>query len=66
MISDQMSKAPVYNQDRTRRVVYRPNKLWAAQEYTGQPSSKTFDPWRDLHRPTGDRVLALVQAGIKP
>lgn len=56
-----MRRTPIYHkQDDNYRVVFRHPKHWVAQRHTGAQSSRTLDPWQDLHRPVEDHERAIA------
>lgn len=54
-----MKKSPIYHKkNQAYRVVYRMPNHWVAQRNTGEPSTREFDPWQDLHKPVETMVEA--------
>ena len=57
-----MSRKPVYNNDKSKRVISFPNNQWAPQVFTGRADekSKTIDFWRNIVPPGTDKARALA------
>lgn len=56
-----MNRQPIYHkQDDNYRVVYRANQKWIAQHKCSVQSSRTFDPWEDMHKPADSAEHAVM------
>lgn len=38
-------REPIYNKEKSHRIISLPNGVWQLQRYGTQAGTKTFDPW---------------------
>ena len=58
-----MSRKPIYNTDKTERVVSCANDTWTYQKFTGPkdaPKSNKSDPWMNCFSPVADKTRAMT------
>jgi hypothetical protein len=62
-----MNRTPEYARSRHWRIISSHGGLWLLQQYSGLPSTRTFDPWFTLKPPMPQsearRELKLLEKG---